>query len=66
MWLGIRRDHLWAVCPDVVWAPSYTATLARGGGRCLSVAGDKLLVHGGELVTQRTDENLQLTQIVIV
>jgi len=52
--------------PDACWAPRYTAMPARGGGRSLSLTGDKLLIDSRELVAKVTDESVQLTEIVIV
>jgi hypothetical protein len=45
----------------VAWAPGYTAVLACGDGRCLSTAGDKLLIYGREFVTEFADKGIQLT-----
>jgi len=39
---------------------------ARRGSRGFSIARDKFLIHGGELVTKLIDESVKLTQVVIV
>lgn len=62
----VSPHHLWAVCRDVTWVPSLTAMPARRGSRGFSIARDKFLIHGGELVTKLIDESVKLTQVVIV
>jgi len=66
MWLGIRPHHSWAVCPEAPWARRYRGMLARVGSRSVSVAGRKLMINSRKLVAKVLDENVQLTEIVIV
>lgn len=58
MWLGVCPDQPWAVRQEASWAPRYSAMPARVGSRCLSLAGDKLMINRHELVAKVLDKNV--------
>jgi hypothetical protein len=54
------------VSPEAYGDGRFTVTPARGDGRSLAPAGDKLSIDGRDLVAKVVDENVELTEIVIV
>lgn len=66
MWLGVCSCHSWAVSPAATRGPCSGVMSARRAGRSLSLAGDKLLIDSRDLAAKAVDENVQVTEIVIV